>query len=122
MKMFAISLTLLAAVLVCVTVNYIYINEVCDTLIEQIDGMPDIKDDTCVEAAKQLGDYWNEQVDYAGLSASYVITDRISEQTETLIACAECGDLFGFRTALALLRDAVGDLRRLESFSIGNIL
>ena len=122
MKMFAISLTLLAAVLVCVTVNYIYINEVCDTLIEQLEVLPDIKDDACAEAAKRLGDYWNEQVDYAGLSASYVITDRISEQTETLIACAECGDLFGFRTALALLRDAVGDLRRLESFSIGNIL
>ena len=122
MKMFAISLTLLAAVLVCVTVNYIYINEVCDTLIEQLEVLPDIKDDACAEAAKRLGDYWNEQVDYAGLSASYVITDRISEQTETLIACAECGDLFGFRTALALLYDAVGDLRRLESFSIGNIL
>lgn len=121
MKMFAISLTLLLLVLGCVVVNYIYINEVCDTLIEQIESMPDVNDPACLESTKQLGDYWNERVDYAGLSASYVITDRISEQTETLIACAECGDLFGFRTALALLRDAVGDLRRLESFSIGNI-
>lgn len=121
MKMFAISLTLLLAALVCVAVNYIYINEVCDTLLEQIEEMPDVKDPDCLDAVKRLGNFWNARVDYAGLSASYVITDRISEQTETLIACAECGDLFGFRTALALLRDAVGDLRRLESFSIGNI-
>ena len=122
MKMFWFSAILLLTALIGVSVNYIYINEVCDTLIEQIETLPDVNDDNCLASAKHIADYWNEQVDYAGLSASYVITDRISEQTETLVACAEVGDLFGFRTALALLRDAVGDLRRLESFSIGNIL
>lgn len=122
MKMFWITAALLLAALICVTVNYIYINEVCDTLIEQIETLPDVSDDDCLPSVKCIADYWNERVDYAGLSASYVITDRISEQTETLVACAECGDLFGFRTALALLRDAVGDLRRLEAFTIGNIL
>lgn len=121
MKMFWISVALLLAALTGVTVNYIYINEVCDTLIEQIETLPDVNDDDCLASVKRIADYWNERVDYAGLSASYVITDRISEQSETLVACAECGDLYGFRTALALLRDAVGDLRRLESFSIGNI-
>ena len=121
MKMFWVSAALLLAVLLGVTVNYIYINEVSDTLCAKIEALPDISDPACTDAVAEIADYWERRVDYAGLSVSYVITDRVSEQAATLVACAECGDLYGFRTALALLRDAVGDLRRLESFSIGNI-
>lgn len=122
MKMFWISVALLLGVLLGVTVNYIYINEVSDTLSAKIEALPDVNDPACAEAAAEIADYWEQRVDYAGLSVSFVITDRVSEQAATLVACAECGDLYGFRTALALLRDAVGDLRRLETFSIGNIL
>ena len=39
-----------------------------------------------------------------------------------LSACAACGDLFGYRSALALLQDAIGDVRRLEKISIENLL
>ena len=60
MKMFWFSAILLLAALIGVSVNYIYINEVCDTLIEQIETLPDVNDDNCLASAKHIADYWNE--------------------------------------------------------------
>ena len=121
MKSFWISLVLLAGLVTAITVNYFYINRVANEMETQLDALVDIGNETCAEESRAILDYWEARVDLVGLSVSYPIVDRVSEQTVTLVACAECGDLYGFRTALALLRDAVGDMRRLEKFSIGNL-
>lgn len=122
MKSFAISVLLLLLMLGGIALNYIYINEVADTMLEYLDTLPDVGDPACSESASAIAAYWEERVDIVGLSVGYTIVDRVSEQAATLAACAECGDLYGYRTALALLRDAIGDMRRLEGFSIGNLL
>ena len=121
MKSFWIAMLLLAATLVGIGVNYIYINEVSDELYERIDRLPDVRDPGCVSEAEDICQYWDEHVNTVGLSVGYTVVDRVSEQAVTLAACAACADFYGFQTALALLRDAVGDMRRLERFSIGNL-
>ena len=121
MKSFWISMALLIAMLIGIAVNYIYINDVSDTLYERLDALPDVRDPSCTTAAEELCAYWESVVDTVNLSVGYTVVDRVSEQAVTLAACAACGDFYGFRTALALLRDAVGDMRRLERFSIGNL-
>ena len=121
MRVFWVSLILAGLMLAGIGINYIYINDVSDELYRQLDAMPDAEAPNCIMAANALCEYWEKHVDIVGLSVSYTIVDRLSEQAATLVACAECGDFYGFRTALALTRDAVGDMRRLETFSIGNL-
>ena len=122
MKGFVASLILLVALLGGIVANYFYINKVADTLNEQLDSLPAVGEDGCEEEVKRLLDYWETQMDMVGLSVSFTTVDRVNEQVTVLLACAACNDVYGYQTALALLRDAIGDMRRLETFSIGNLL
>ena len=122
MKSFMISLGLLAVLLSGVLINHLYIKDVFAHMSAEIDALPDVGDADCPAAVQDLASYWDRQIDLVSLSVSYPIVDRICEHVATLLACAECNDLFGYRTALALLRDALGDMMRFEAPSIGTLL
>lgn len=122
MKSLIFTLVLLALMLGSVVGNFFYINRVADTMEEWLNALPDIGEEACAEKVAELRRYWENQASFVGLSVGYTVLDRVSEQAATLEACVSCGDLYGFRTAVALLRDAVGDVRRLEQFSIENLM
>ena len=118
-----IILLLLTACLLCGTAcNAIYINDVSERLLFAIESLPSPESDDCASRINDLISFWESKIDTVCLSVSYTVADRISEHAAVLLACADCGDRFGFYSALELLRDAVGDMRRLEQFSIGNLL
>lgn len=121
MRAFWIAVALLFGLIVGIWGNYHYINSVANELDARLDALPDISSPDCNSEARALLSYWEEQMDFVGLSVSYPVVDRLNEQAVALLAATECGDLYGYRSALALLRDAVGDMRRLEKFSIGNL-
>ena len=122
MRSFIISLVLAVILLSCIVTNNLYINRLSYRMLEQLDALPPVSDSECVALARKLLEDWDKQVDYVRLSVGYAVVDRVCEQATTLLACAECGDLYGYQTAMALLRDAIGDMRRLEVLSISNIL
>lgn len=122
MKSFYISLLLFALMLGGIVANFIYINRVADEMTEMIDALPALSDPACLSASKNICDFWLEKADLVALSVSFGVVDRVSEQTTLLVGCAACHDVYGYQTALSLLKDAVGDMRRLERFSIGNLL
>ncbi len=122
MKSFYVSLLLFAVMLGGIVANFVYINRTADEMTAMIDALPALSDPTCSEAAGDLCDYWLEKADLVALSVSYTIVDRIGEQSALLVSCAACHDFYGYHAALALLKDAISDMRRLERFSIGNLL
>ncbi|MBR2481659.1 MAG: hypothetical protein IKB58_02230 [Oscillospiraceae bacterium] len=122
MKAFWISLTLLVCLLGGVAGNYIYINDVFTRMNASLDRLPDLDSPDCEAACAALLEAWKKHTDTVGLSVCFNIVDRVSEQAETLRVCAACGDRFGFEVARSLLRDALEDMRRLERFSIENLL
>ncbi len=122
MKSFIATLILCALMLTGVLVNAIYVNRLSDDLLARLDALPDIGAPDCQSAAKDFCDFWISKAESIELSAGFPSTDRISEYSLTLVACAEVGDLYGYRTALALLVDAIEDLRRHEQVSLGNLL
>ena len=122
MRSFIISLLLAILLIGCITLNHLYINRLADRLLEQLEALPCIDDPACISMAQALLAEWDGQVEYVRLSVGYTVVDRVCEQATTLLACAECGDRYGYQTALALLRDAIGDMRRLELLSVSNIL
>ncbi len=94
--------------------NYFYINEVADHMLAEAEALPDVGHPDCPDAVHRLADYWQERANRVGLSVSFLQVDRVSEEVALLEAAAECGDLYGYRAALALLIDAIGDMRRPE--------
>jgi len=121
-KAFWISVALLIVMLIGVATNYIYINEVSDEILARLDAMPDVTDPNCFSATLELHRSLEREIDLISLSVGYSIVDRLCEESVTLCACAKSGDRYGFTTALALLYDAVDDMRRLEQFSMRNLL
>lgn len=122
MKSLYVSLVLFAVMLGGIVTNFVYINRTADKMTEMLDALPALTEPACLEATQEICDFWLEEADLVALSVSYTVVDRVSEQAALLVSCAACHDFYGYHSALALLKDAVGDMRRLERFSIGNLL
>ncbi len=118
MKTFIVSLVLLTLVIGNVVANHLYINKVANELYARLDAIPMPDDESCVKQAEELLKYWEHHEGFVALSVAFTIVDRLTEQASLLLSCAQAGDLYGFRSALTLLRDAIEDVARLEKFSI----
>lgn len=114
MKSFFLTVLLFVLMLTTIVCNALYINRIAFDMQKSIDELPDIGHDRCAEFAEAFYNNWSKKTALVGLSVSYPILDRITEQAALLVACAECGDLYGYRSAIALLRDAIEDMERLE--------
>lgn len=115
MKVFALTLVLFLLMLCVIVCNALYINRMAFSLRDQLDALPAFDDPACADAAHTFLDAWKEQVTLVGLSVEFPIVDRITEHASLLAACADCGDRFGYVSALTLLYDAIDDMRRLET-------
>jgi hypothetical protein len=102
--------------------NAIYINKVTTRLQTALNELPDVSSPNCRERTQELLKYWEKHEPYVGLSVSFTMIDRLTEQAILLSSCAECGDIYGFRSALSLMKDCIRDVRRLEQFSVANLL
>lgn len=114
MKSFFWSFALFVLTLIVILCNAFYINRVSDRLLEKLESLPDITNENCIAAAEELYQDWMKQSKLAEMSVSYPILDRVTEQAALLVTCAKCKDHYGYRSAIALLTDAVEDMRRLE--------
>ena len=122
MKSFLCSMALFALLLCVIVCNFLYVNRTADKLLEMIDALPASPDDSALAPAEELSAFWDERTDTIGFSVGYTVLDRISEQAATLVTTAKYHNFFDYQLAKELLRDAVRDMRRLEQFSVGNLL
>ena len=122
MKSFLCSMALFALLLFVIAWNFVYVNSTAEKLLDMIDALPDSPDESALAPAEELSEFWHARTDYVGFSVGYTVLDRISEQAATLVSTAKYHDFFDYQLAKELLRDAVRDMRRLEQFSVGNLL
>ena len=115
-------MALFVLLLVAVACNFSYVNRTADALLEKIDALPQSPDESALAPAEELSAFWEARTNSIGFSVGYTVLDRISEQTATLVTTAKYHNYFDYQLAKELLRDAVGDMRRLEQFSAGNLL
>lgn len=120
MKSFVISIFLALLMTAGIIINAVYINNVGQKTEAAIETLPPPQSSDCYSQAKDLEQIWKKQAKVVHISVNHTIVDRIGEQFTALVACAECGDLYGFYTARALLLDALDDMQRLEH--IGAVL
>lgn len=122
MKSFLFSMALFALLLLAIAWNFAYVNSTAERLIEMIDALPSSPDDSALLPAEELSAFWDKRTNSIGFSVGYTVLDRVSEQAATLVSSARYHDFFNYQLAKELLRDAVRDMRRLEQFSVGNLL
>ena len=97
MKSLFVTLILFVLMLFGITLNHYHIHHVCDEITQRLHALPDVGEDGCLSAVQALNDYWLSRADTIEFSSGYAAVDRISEQTATLLACASCGDRYGYR-------------------------
>ncbi len=114
MKSFVISIILAVLMGGGILANSLYINNVGKKAESMVEQLPEPNHPDCRAQAEALEQAWKKQAKIVHVSVNHTIVDRIGEQVATLVACAKCGDVYGFHTARALLLDALGDMQRLE--------
>ncbi|MBQ9131609.1 MAG: hypothetical protein IJX62_03965 [Clostridia bacterium] len=114
MKALTVAICLLIPALLLTVANAVYINEVVDTLLEQLEELPEFGTPDCVAGAGEIKSFWEDRIDWIRLTVGYPMLDAVSEQAALLHSCALWEDVYGYHSARALLRDALEDLRRLE--------
>lgn len=117
MKHIVVILVLLVLLIVFVVLNAVYINKVANRMLDAVSALPPIADETAVSAAASLREDWLRATPFVDLTVSYLLSDRVCEQTALLVSCAEAGDVYGYASARAILSDALEDMRRTELFS-----
>lgn len=102
--------------------NALYINKEVTRISSRLGELPDRPGENAAEMARAIALDWEKSSRIIGLSVGVAVMDRVGEGLAQLTAAAQCGDYYGYREALALLFDIVGDLSRLERFEIGNLI
>lgn len=120
MKSLIATTVLLALLLTGIFLNHWYVNHVADTASRMVATLPDIGDKDALAKTTELMRYWEARASIIGLSVSFPTIDRINEQIAVLITYAESEDSCGYQITRVLLSDAISDMRRPETFSIGN--
>lgn len=121
MKVFIFTLILLVLLCGLVAVNALFINNVVNNLLQELEELPEWDSEECPTRVEELVVYWEERAAWVNLSVGYPAVDRVSEQFQLLLSCAEIGDVFGYHSAHTLLTDALSDVKRLESLKVGNL-
>ena len=121
MKTFYVILPIFFLMLLLVLGNALYIRALTEELSAKVDGLPRVPTPHTADELGQLLAFWEEREALLGLSVSYSMIDRVTEEALRMQSAARVGDLFGYADARVLLLDALEDVGRPETFSARSI-
>jgi hypothetical protein len=121
MRSLIATIVLVFAMVLAATLNFIYVNRIADEMTSLADALPSINDPNCVKKTDELCRKWEKNAPLVGLTVGFLTVDKLSEHCQTLLSCAEVGDVYDYHAALTLLQDSIDDVRRLEQFEIENL-
>ncbi|MBR2381640.1 MAG: DUF4363 family protein [Clostridia bacterium] len=122
MRGFIITSCLFIALLICVFLNYNYINTVHSTMHEmvaQLSSEPSEYNDSLI---KELQKYWDKKSTIISISVSFREIDDLTNTIDSLAAANQQNDCTQFAIQKELVENAINAVIRLEQFSIKNIL
>lgn len=123
MKGWVVAAAVLLAVCILVGVNGFYVRHTTRELMADMEALPAVPDpETTPAEVAALREKLDSHLTGLGLSVSYTVLDRAIETLYSLEANARVGDHMQYAASLALLRDMLEDIARLERFRLENIL
>ncbi|MBR6783020.1 MAG: DUF4363 family protein [Clostridia bacterium] len=113
-------LLLVIALAVC---NALFVTKTQAALLSELAALPPVPDPTTTPArVAALRDHLESKEALLGISVSYTMIDKATEALRPLEASAASGDIMQYQATLAVLRDMLEDIGRLERLSLKNIL
>ena len=122
MKSFYIALALLALLAVAIALNYLYINNVSNRLLEITSTISHATNDEIGRHIYEIYSYWSEEKNKISMSVGYVTLDKIDDTISSLQVAYLNDEKYEFEHYLAILENSARELARLEHFSVFNIL
>ncbi len=96
--------------------NYIYVKSTFKIIDSEIDSLPDDLA-LCAEELPKILDLWEERRNFLEITLSKPELEQVSGIFEEAIIAASCGNATDYKTSMARLRRAIGDIKDLESIS-----
>ena len=121
MKSLIVTIVLCFVMILAATANFIYVNNLANAMSEIAAALPSVDEPMCVDKVEELCQIWEKHAPIVGLTVGFLTVDKLSEHCQTLLSCAEVGDVYGYYSTLTLLKDSIDDVRRLEKFSVSNL-
>lgn len=112
---------LLCFLCVAVGVNAAFVRRSVAELTRLADALPPTPDGTVSDRLDELAQVFERRETALSVSVSFPLLDRVREQITAVRAYAEAGSVAEYTAAVALLRDAIRDMARLEHISARNI-
>jgi hypothetical protein len=121
MKGFIITSLLTLILMVCIFINWSYVNSVSNAMLELIESISDSPSDENDEIISKIQDYWESQILPMKLSINYREIDEISNIIDTIQMANESNDSSKLAINIELLKNAIEKIIQLEKISIRNI-
>lgn len=122
MKGFIITSLLTLILMVCIFINWSYVNSVSNTMLELIESISNSPSDKNDEIIRNIQDYWESQILPMKLSINYREIDEISNLIDTIQMANESNDSSKLAINIELLKNAIEKIIQLEKISIHNIV
>ena len=113
-------LLLVIALAVC---NALFVTKTQAALLYELAALPPVPDPmTTPSQVAALRAHLESKEALLGISVSYTVIDKATETLRSLEASAASDDVMQYQASLAVLRDMLEDIGRLERLSLKNIL
>ncbi len=122
MKGFIITSLLTLILMVCIFINWSYVNSVSNTMLELIESISDSPSDENDEIIREIQDYWESEILPMKLSINYREIDEISNLIDIIKMANESNDSSKLAINIELLKNAIEKIIQLEKISIHNIV
>lgn len=122
MKGFIITTCIFLGLIICIFLNFNYVNTVHSTMHEIVDKLSDKPCEENNAIISKLQEYWDKKNTILSISVSFREIDDLTDAIDALSASNEIGDITQFSIYKQLVENAIDTVIRLEKFSIKNIL
>ena len=122
MKGFVLTLIIFALLISGIVINCIFVNKVHKDMHELVDKVSPSPSEGNEVLIKQIEKLWDERKKLLSISVSFSEIDDITNRIDALFASNQSKDAVQIAINIELLQNAIDTLKRLEMFSIENIL
>ena len=122
MKGFFITLILFSILVAGGILNFFFIHGICNEMNQMISEISDTPSKENEEKIIKVHEHWEKSEKKVSISVSYITIDEIGKLIDAIDVYNRLSDKEQLSYYIALLKNAVENVRRLEQFSVKSIL
>lgn len=122
MRGFIITVCFFIILIICIILNFIYINRVHDDMHQMVSQLASAPCEENKEQIEKIQEYWESKISILSISVNFREIDNLSNAIDSLSAANNSNNQTQFAIYKELTQNAIDAMMRLEKFSIRNII